>query len=225
MKRTHSIAIAAGLLSSAAFADIAADGSMAGSAFLVAGPGTQDNAFGVPTSETFILQAPPEGVGSASTTAKVVTQIGANSLTFDFDVVTSGVGPNYSGADVYIEFTLVESAFFTLEGSLAGLTFFQSSIQGMDNDFQLFDDVLFDQGEYTGTLVDGGTPASVFSRSGVLDAGTYLFGLSSFSEAIFDESGFDGVGGLSLSLVAVPAPGAGLALVGAGLTLAGRRRR
>jgi hypothetical protein len=223
MKRTLALIVVSGI-GAAAYANIAG-GSMAGGAFLQAGSAFEDHAFGVPASETYTLEAPPEGAGSASTVAKVITQATSDSVMFDFDVTTLGAAENLGGADVFVEFTLVDAANFLLEGDLSGLTFFQSTIQGVDNDFVLVDELFFDQFGYFGTLVDGqGNPVPQFSRQGVLEAGTYTFALSAFSEALPGAGAFDGQGRLSLSLTAIPAPSAALAL-GAPSLFALRRRR
>ena len=223
MKRTLVLVAFAGL-GATAWANLGG-GAMTGEAYLQAGSAFDDHAFGVPASETYTLSMPPEGAGSVSTVAKVITNATSDSLMFDFDVTTLGAADNIGGADMFIEFTLTEAANFLLEGDLSGLTFFQSSIQGVDTDFVLFDEVFFDQFGYFGTLVDGqGNPVPQFSRQGVLDAGTYTFALSAFSEALPGAGDFDGQGHLSLSLTAIPAPSAVLALAAPGL-LALRRRR
>lgn len=198
---------------------------MSGGAFLQAGSAFEDHTFGVPASETYTLDAPPEGAGSVSTVAKVITLATSDSVMFDFDVTTLGAAENLGGADVFVEFTLVDAANFMLEGNLSGLTLFQSTVQGVDNDFVLVDEVFFDQFGYFGTLVDGqGNPVPQFSRQGVLEAGTYTFALSAFSEALPGAGTFEGYGRLALTLTSIPAPSAALALAAPAL-LALRRRR
>jgi hypothetical protein len=224
IQRTLGLVIVSGMLASASLANISG-GTMEGGAFLQAGDMFDDHIFGVPASETFALSATPSPDGSANTVVKVITSSTVDALTFDFDIVTSGTGGNLGGADVFLEFTLVEAANFTLTGVLSGLTLFQSMVQGTDNATIINDEVFFDQFGYFGNLVDGGgNPVPGFVRQGVLEAGSYSFSLSSFSEALPGAGAFDGLGHLTLSLTTIPAPSAVLAIAAPGLLLARRRR-
>jgi hypothetical protein len=224
IQRTLGIVIASGMLASVSLANIGG-GTMEGGAFLQAGDMFDDHVFSVPATETFVLDGAPSPQGSASTTVKVNNTVTADTLSFDFDIVTTGTGESLGGADVFLEFVLLEAANFNLVGTLSGLTFFQSTVQGNDNPALIYDELFYDQFGYFGTLVDGGgNPVADFVRQGVLEAGSYTFALSSFSEALPGAGDFDGVGHLTLTLTAIPAPSALLAFAAPGLLLARRRR-
>jgi len=225
MQRTLAFALVSGLAASASFADLTS-GVPSGGAYLQADQAYEEHFFGMPANETYSLAAPPSGAGSASTVVKVLSTGDASSVTFDFDITTSGIAGAFGGADVVVEFDLASAVNFTLDGQLGGLTFFQSWIEGLDNPASVFDDLTDDgNGSFFGSLVDDqGDPMSSFQRAGLLGAGSYRLTFSSFSEALPGAGAFDGAGHLSLTLAAVPAPSAALAL-GAPALLGLRRRR